>query len=116
MSTRSSKRKRKAEQPETEPAAEAAAAPMDIDSRLNPNSHATANGTAQGGWLQTIENAVKSIVSIRFSQVSSFDTEHAETSEASGFVVDAIQGIILTNRHVACAGPFVGEAVFHDHE
>jgi S1-C subfamily serine protease len=22
----------------------------------------------------------------------------------------------LTNRHVACAGPFIGEAVFHDHE
>ena len=22
----------------------------------------------------------------------------------------------MTNRHVACAGPFVGEAIFHDHE
>lgn len=40
----------------------------------------------------------------------------AETSEASGFVVDAKNGIILTNRHVACAGPFVGTAIWHDHE
>lgn len=39
-----------------------------------------------------------------------------ETSEASGFIVDAKNGIILTNRHVACAGPFVGEAICHDHE
>ncbi|KAJ3142033.1 hypothetical protein HK100_003551 [Physocladia obscura] len=69
----------------------------------------------QSEWQETIERAVRSIVSIRFSQVSSFDTEQADTSEASGFVVDKTRGLILTNRHVACAGPFVGEAIFHDH-
>ncbi|KAI8391518.1 trypsin-like cysteine/serine peptidase domain-containing protein [Radiomyces spectabilis] len=67
-------------------------------------------------WQTTINNVVKAIVSIRFSQVAAFDTEGAETSQASGFIVDAVNGIILTNRHVACAGPFVGEAVCHDHE
>ncbi|KAF9909825.1 hypothetical protein EC991_007996 [Linnemannia zychae] len=67
-------------------------------------------------WQRVIEKAVKAIVSIRFSQVSAFDTEGPETSEASGFIVDAERGLILTNRHVACAGPFVGEAVCHDHE
>ncbi|KAJ3197356.1 hypothetical protein HK101_004232 [Irineochytrium annulatum] len=67
-------------------------------------------------WQHTISKAIQAIVSIRFSQVSSFDTEGAETSEATGFVVDAERGLILTNRHVACAGPFVGEAIFHDHE
>ncbi|KAF9431673.1 hypothetical protein BGZ76_011850 [Entomortierella beljakovae] len=67
-------------------------------------------------WQKVIERAVKAIVSIRFSQVSAFDTEGPETSEASGFIVDAERGLILTNRHVACAGPFVGEAVCHDHE
>ncbi|KAI1317355.1 hypothetical protein EDD11_008535 [Mortierella claussenii] len=67
-------------------------------------------------WQKVIEKAVKAIVSIRFSQVSAFDTEGPETSEASGFIVDAERGLILTNRHVACAGPFVGEAVCHDHE
>ncbi|RKP05648.1 trypsin-like cysteine/serine peptidase domain-containing protein [Thamnocephalis sphaerospora] len=68
------------------------------------------------GWQDTIEHAVKAIVSIRFSQVASFDTEGAETSEASGFIVDAERGLILTNRHVVCSGPFVGEAIAHDHE
>ncbi|KAF9350718.1 hypothetical protein BGX26_011160 [Mortierella sp. AD094] len=67
-------------------------------------------------WQKVIEKAVKAIVSIKFSQVSAFDTEGPETSEASGFIVDAERGLILTNRHVACAGPFVGEAVCHDHE
>ncbi|KAI8641222.1 trypsin-like cysteine/serine peptidase domain-containing protein [Parasitella parasitica] len=67
-------------------------------------------------WQGTINNVVKAIVSIRFSQVAAFDTEGPETSEASGFIVDAKKGIILTNRHVACAGPFVGEAICHDHE
>ncbi|KAI8327906.1 trypsin-like cysteine/serine peptidase domain-containing protein [Choanephora cucurbitarum] len=67
-------------------------------------------------WQGTINTVVKAIVSIRFSQVAAFDTEGPETSEASGFIVDAQNGIILTNRHVACAGPFVGEAICHDHE
>ncbi|KAJ3155751.1 hypothetical protein HDU86_004220 [Geranomyces michiganensis] len=67
-------------------------------------------------WQQTIEKAINAIVSIRFSQVAAFDTEEPTTSEATGFVVDAKKGLILTNRHVACAGPFLGEAIFHDHE
>ncbi|ORX89660.1 trypsin-like serine protease [Basidiobolus meristosporus CBS 931.73] len=67
-------------------------------------------------WQATIEKAIKAIVSIRFSQVAAFDTEGPENSEATGFIVDAEQGLILTNRHVVGAGPFVGEAVAHDHE
>lgn len=67
-------------------------------------------------WQKTIQNALKAIVSIRFSQVSAFDTEGALSSEATGFVVDSKLGIILTNRHVVCSGPWFGEAIFHDHE
>ncbi len=67
-------------------------------------------------WQEMLNEAIKSIVAIRFSQVSSFDTEAADTSEATGFIVDAERGIILTNRHVVGSGPFVGEALFHDHE
>ncbi|GMF05432.1 unnamed protein product [Ambrosiozyma monospora] len=37
-------------------------------------------------------------------------------SEATGFVVDAKLGIILTNRHVVGPGPFVGYVVFDNHE
>ncbi|KAI5821246.1 trypsin-like cysteine/serine peptidase domain-containing protein [Pyronema omphalodes] len=67
-------------------------------------------------WQKTIESVVKNVVSIRFSQTCSFDTDSAVTSEATGFVVDAEKGYILTNRHVACAGPFWGFCVFDNHE
>ncbi|KAF9161882.1 hypothetical protein BGX20_001950 [Mortierella sp. AD010] len=82
----------------------------------DPAARATIALSEPPQWQKVIEKAVKAIVSIKFSQVSAFDTEGPETSEASGFIVDAERGLILTNRHVACAGPFVGEAVCHDHE
>jgi hypothetical protein len=50
-------------------------------------------------WEDTLKIAVNSIVCIRFSQVAAFDTDGPTTSEATGFVVDANRGIILTNRH-----------------
>lgn len=67
-------------------------------------------------WLRTTERVVQSIVSIQTATVASFDTEEASVSEATGFVVDADQGIIMTNRHVVGAGPFSGYAVFYNHE
>ena len=67
-------------------------------------------------WQRTIEKVVRNVVSIRFCQTCSFDTDEAITSEATGFVVDAERGYILTNRHVVCAGPFWGYCVFDNHE
>ncbi|CAB72237.1 serine protease, involved in lipid metabolism [Schizosaccharomyces pombe] len=67
-------------------------------------------------WKESIARVVKSVVSIRFSQVAAFDTDESGTGEASAFVVDAKNGYMLTNRHVVCAGPFVGHAVFDNHE
>ncbi|OTA96114.1 hypothetical protein M434DRAFT_68149 [Hypoxylon sp. CO27-5] len=67
-------------------------------------------------WQATIEKVVKNVVSIRFCQTCSFDTDAACASEATGFVVDAEKGYILTNRHVVGAGPFWGYVVFDNHE
>ncbi|EFQ27733.1 PDZ domain-containing protein [Colletotrichum graminicola M1.001] len=67
-------------------------------------------------WQKTIENVVSNVVSIRFCQTCSFDTDAALTSEATGFVVDAQKGYVLTNRHVVGAGPFWGYIVFDNHE
>lgn len=67
-------------------------------------------------WQKTIGKVVQSVVSIHFTQVASFDSEPPLVSEATGFVVDSQLGIILTNRHVVGAGPFVGYAVFDNHE
>ncbi|KAK4159782.1 trypsin-like cysteine/serine peptidase domain-containing protein [Cladorrhinum sp. PSN259] len=67
-------------------------------------------------WQETIQQVVKNVVSIRFCQTCSFDTDPALTSEATGFVVDAERGYILTNRHVVGSGPFWGFVVFDNHE
>lgn len=67
-------------------------------------------------WQETIESVVKSVVSIHFCQTCSFDTELSMSSQATGFVVDAERGYILTNRHVVCAGPFWGYVIFDNHE
>jgi S1-C subfamily serine protease len=67
-------------------------------------------------WQETIERVVRSAVSIRFCQTCAFDTDPALTSEATGFVVDAERGYILTNRHVVGSGPFWGYVIFDNHE
>ena len=67
-------------------------------------------------WQATIENVIKSVVSIHFCQTCSFDTDLSMSSQATGFVVDAERGYILTNRHVVCSGPFWGYCLFENHE
>jgi S1-C subfamily serine protease len=69
-----------------------------------------------GEWQDTIQNVVRNVVAIRFCQTCSFDTDPALTSEATGFVVDAEKGYIMTNRHVVGPGPFWGHCVFDNHE
>ncbi|ODV79443.1 Pro-apoptotic serine protease NMA111 [Suhomyces tanzawaensis NRRL Y-17324] len=67
-------------------------------------------------WQEAITKVVNAVVSIQFSHVTSFDTETSIVSEATGFVVDAARGLILTNRHVVGPGPFSGYVVFDNHE
>ncbi|KAJ2548129.1 hypothetical protein EV175_004940, partial [Coemansia sp. RSA 1933] len=67
-------------------------------------------------WQAATEHASMAVVTVRVCQAAPFDTAGAIATEATGFVVDKERGIILTNRHVACAGPFVGEAVFQNRE
>lgn len=77
---------------------------------------ARAAGSEQQAWDATIKAVSPSIVSIRVDAPRAFDTEWNLTGQATGFVVDAEHGIILTNRHVVTPGPVVAEAVFQDHE
>ena len=67
-------------------------------------------------WESTLARVVPSIVAIRVSATRPFDTEGAASAVATGFVVDAERGIVLTNRHVVEPGPVVAEAVFYNHE
>jgi S1-C subfamily serine protease len=51
------------------------------------------------------EQISRGVVAIPFDLARSFDAETNASLRATGFVVDAKQGLILTNRHVVTAGP-----------
>ncbi|TMW60873.1 hypothetical protein Poli38472_000915 [Pythium oligandrum] len=67
-------------------------------------------------WKATLERVVPAIVSLKLNSPKSFDTESPGNGSATGFVVDAERGIILTNRHVVGPGPIDAEAVFQNNE
>jgi len=67
-------------------------------------------------WDQTLSRVAPSVVTIEVDQVRAFDTEWNQSSQATGFVVDAERGLILTNRHVVTAGPVVATAIFQNRE
>ena len=67
-------------------------------------------------WDRTLERIASSVVSIEIDQTRAFDTDWNQSSQATGFVVDAERGLILTNRHVVTPGPVVATAVFQNRE
>ena len=67
-------------------------------------------------WAGTLEKISSGVVSIRVDSTRAFDTEWNASSQATGFVVDAERGLILTNRHVVTPGPVVAEAIFLNNE
>ena len=76
----------------------------------------TAVAAEEPVWTQTLERISSGVVSIRVDSTRAFDTEWNTSSQATGFVVDAERGIILTNRHVVTPGPVIAEAVFRNNE
>ena len=67
-------------------------------------------------WAVTLERIASSVVSINIDATRAFDTEWNATAQATGFVVDAERGLILTNRHVVTPGPVTAEATFLNRE
>ena len=67
-------------------------------------------------WTETLERISSGVVSIRVDSTRAFDTEWNSSSQATGFVVDAERGLILTNRHVVTPGPVIAEGVFRNNE
>jgi len=76
----------------------------------------TATAAEDTAWTETLERISSGVVSIRVDSTRAFDTEWNSSSQATGFVVDAERGLILTNRHVVTPGPVVAEAVFRNNE
>lgn len=67
-------------------------------------------------WARTLERVASSVVTIQVDMTRAFDTEWNMTTQATGFVVDAERGLILTNRHVVTPGPVTAQAVFLNRE
>jgi S1-C subfamily serine protease len=67
-------------------------------------------------WNNTLERISSGVISIRVDSTRAFDTEWNSSSQATGFVVDAERGLVLTNRHVVTSGPVVAEAIFLNNE
>jgi S1-C subfamily serine protease len=77
---------------------------------------ATAVAAEEDRWRETLERISSGVVSITVDGTRSFDTNWNQSTQATGFVVDAERGLILTNRHVVTPGPVIAEAVFLNHE
>src|SRR5687767_7497592 len=67
-------------------------------------------------WTRTLEKVATGVVAIQVDGTRAFDTEWNTSSQATGFVVDAKRGLILTNRHVVTPGPVTAQATFLNRE
>jgi S1-C subfamily serine protease len=86
-----------------------AAAPAEAVAPVSPLSD-------DSGWERVLDHVVPGVAALRVSVVRPFDTESSGVIAATGFVVDAKRGLILTNRHVVQPGPVTAEAVFLNNE
>ncbi|MEE4186400.1 MAG: trypsin-like peptidase domain-containing protein [Gammaproteobacteria bacterium] len=77
---------------------------------------ANESGSERDNWSRTLERISTGVVSLSIDMARSFDTDRNSSSQATGFVVDAEQGLILTNRHVVTPGPVRAEALFLNQE
>ncbi|KAF9382125.1 hypothetical protein CPC16_009509 [Podila verticillata] len=82
------------------------------------NADAESIGTPKLGqtWEVTLERSIRAIVSITANHVRSFDTETSGAYSATGFLVDAERGIILSNRHVVSPAPILALAILSNYE
>ncbi|MEZ4235399.1 MAG: trypsin-like peptidase domain-containing protein [Myxococcota bacterium] len=67
-------------------------------------------------WRASLDRVSQAVVSIRMDRPRAFEGVARGNSQATGFVVDAERGLVLTNRHVVGSGPVRARAVFHDNE
>jgi len=67
-------------------------------------------------WTRTLERISTGVVAIQVDAARAFDTEWNTSAQATGFVVDAERGLILTNRHVVTPGPVTALATFLNRE
>jgi pro-apoptotic serine protease NMA111 len=98
------------------PASSPAAAPVSAPAVPVAVAIPAGEEASAADWAVTLQHIASSVVAIQIDQARSFDTERNVSAQATGFVVDAERGLILTNRHVVTPGPVTAEATFLNHE
>src|SRR3954470_9307127 len=93
-------------------------APPQVVAQSTPATQAALPQTEgeSAAWRGTLARVAESVVAIEIDQTRAFDTEWNSSAQATGFVVDAERGLILTNRHVVTPGPVTAEATFLNRE
>jgi S1-C subfamily serine protease len=94
----------------------AAAAPAHTAAPGVPTVPAPGVVSSPASWAQTLERIASGVVTIQIDSTRAFDTEWNTTAQATGFVIDAKRGLILTNRHVVTPGPVTAQAIFLNRE
>src|SRR6516162_9882625 len=72
--------------------------------------------SSPANWAQTLERIATGVVTIQIDSTRAFDTEWNTTAQATGFVIDAKRGLILTNRHVVTPVTVTAQAIFLSRE
>jgi len=94
----------------------AAAAPAPVPTHVPAPVPAPGAVSSPASWAQTLERIASGVVTIQIDSTRAFDTEWNTTAQATGFVIDAKRGLILTNRHVVTPGPVTAQAIFLNRE
>jgi S1-C subfamily serine protease len=94
----------------------AAAAPVPVPTHVPAPVPAPGVVSSPASWAQTLERIATGVVTIQIDSTRAFDTEWNTTAQATGFVIDAKRGLILTNRHVVTPGPVTAQAIFLNRE
>src|SRR5258708_11787063 len=94
----------------------AAAALAPVPTRVPAPVPAPGVVSSPAGWAQTLERIASGVVTIQIDSTRAFDTEWNTTAQATGFVIDAKRGLILTHRHLVTPGPVTAQAIFLNRE
>jgi len=76
------------------------------------NSNPQSPGSDGSTWQSMLDAVVPAIVALSVTAVRGFQDDSAGAQGGTGFVVDAKQGLLLTNRHVCTCGPERASAAF----
>lgn len=71
---------------------------------------------SEKNWNGTVDLVSSGVVNIQIDVPIAFDGTWNRSTYATGFVVDAKRGIILTNRHVVTPGPTTAKAILINNE